>query len=118
MKNEIKLHVALEQTVPVPKRLRVLFQGLKMNHMRRANLVYPIFSLLRLTLFAVILVTTPERPFGLFLMMLSTLATLCYTILERQWRNPSSNTQQIANEATLYILCGIMVYFCSVDTDS
>lgn len=50
--------------------------------------------------------------------MASTMVSLAYTVLERPWKSSGANNLQIANEAALYLLCGVMVFFCSLQTDS
>lgn len=87
-----KIHVEMEKTVELPRRIETLFLGLKVNHQKNATLVYPLAYIARQILLAAIFVLAPGRPLGLHLVMFSTLSMLCYVCTEKQWKDASVNT--------------------------
>lgn len=74
--------------------------------------MHPLAYLARRVLYAIAIVFMQgSRQWGLFLTIWATLAMLAFTLLENQWKDSLINKQHIMNEAVLFVLCSLAVYF-------
>ena len=117
MRSEAKLRIALEDQVKVNPRIATVFAGLKLNTEHSSAVVYPLLYMVSRVVYALSIVYLSGSPQVATTIVLScTILTLCFTVHEKQFKDPLMNRLAILNDLLFYVVLVLALGCSSVTT--